>query len=87
MKEDFNTIFSELNDTAENKLIITTAIVPVETNECCGCGGSCCGVNTDSIEVYVARIEMDDGKVRGVISHDSMEAALNKTFEQVQRDL
>lgn len=85
MRRDFNVLMSDLNGTTREKLVVTTAIVPLEKEDCgCGCGCSC----TDSgEEVYAARVEMDDGQVRGVISHDSMESALGVAVAQAMADL
>ncbi|MFA5048335.1 MAG: hypothetical protein WC516_04930 [Patescibacteria group bacterium] len=81
MRRDFNVLMSDLNGTTREKLVVTTAIVPLEGG-CCGCG-ECC----DDPEVYAARVEMDDGQVRGVISHESMEDALGTAVAQAMEDL
>lgn len=83
MRRDFNVLMSDLNGTAREKLVVTTAIVPIERECCC----SCCGDCSEDAEVYAARVEMDDGQVRGVISHESMEVALGAAVAQAMSDL
>lgn len=85
MRRDFNVLMSDLNGTTREKLVVTTAIVPLEKEDCgCGCG---CYCTDGDEEVYAARVEMDDGQVRGVISHDSMESALGVAVAQAMADL
>lgn len=72
MRKDFNVLMSDLNGNTEQKLVVTTAIVPMEDGP--------------QYEVYAARVEMDDDEVRGVISYDSMEVALGKAVAQVMAD-
>jgi len=68
----FERVMNDLLDLVdEENLVVTSAVVQLEDEE-----------YGDFEELYAARVEYD-GEVRGVISYDSVETALEKAADQM----
>ena len=70
--KDFNEMMADLDNSTNCKLVVTAGVIPAS--------------ESDIGEVYVARVEKDDGTTRGVISFESMEVALGKAVAQIMFD-
>lgn len=64
-------LINKLFDEYEEKVVVTAGAVPFESDDEFG---------VFSAEAYIARVNLD-GKVRGVISEDSVEDALSRAIE------
>jgi hypothetical protein len=80
MDRDYNQTMDDLGEIAEEELVVTTAGVLLEREE--EHQWDPAETETESIEVYAARVQID-GKVHGVINYECMETALDRAAELV----